>query len=329
MAANTIERFATALYEWCSSGSGISKFLKRLFTLFVLLHVATITCTAFGLLFIHLPRVCVFIILLCLVVPCFAIVLAILYGLMGFLIPFEQKAEFLLKVVLKTGMVSTIALFIFGFIIWGFAPAVSSLSPAKTSRILSSNVRLPLGEPYGIAIDPEGNLYLALQSYGRIQKYSPRGDFISGWFVDAKAGFFVFWMEEDGLLHADVGRTHLHRVFDLSGNLLTETEVKSHEESLRILRKAGDRMKTSDSYGNTYSIHGQNWLPRVVKVGVDGDVSIVLEDPLYLSMLKASQPAYVLFLTGLFTTVLFSLLIRVNKANIEDRKIDFPDRRGL
>src|SRR5262245_7627752 len=46
-----------------------------------------------------------------------------------------------------------------------------------------TTTEFPPADPYDVAVDSQGRIYVALIYYGRVQRYSPEGKFETGWHV--------------------------------------------------------------------------------------------------------------------------------------------------
>jgi len=74
------------------------------------------------------------------------------------------------------------------------------------------------GEPYGIAVDPEGDVYVADRFYGRIRRISPSGNVVT------IAGSGYLSGNEDGLSLQAKFRKPTHLALDAEGNLYISDE---------------------------------------------------------------------------------------------------------
>ncbi|MCC6705564.1 MAG: NHL repeat-containing protein [Thermomicrobiales bacterium] len=79
-------------------------------------------------------------------------------------------------------------------------------------------------EPVGIAIGPDGNVYVADSGNGRISVFSPEGEPLAQWTIDAWAGnaFFEPYLAfgRDGLLYVTSSATGSVEVIGRDGQLL-------------------------------------------------------------------------------------------------------------
>ncbi len=65
---------------------------------------------------------------------------------------------------------------------------------------------------------PDGGRYSAIQGYGRVQRYSSRGEFQNGWFVDSAGGILRLGLSKDGHVVAFSARQKKAEVFNPEGN---------------------------------------------------------------------------------------------------------------
>jgi hypothetical protein len=179
--------------------------------------------------------------------------------------------------------------------------------------IFPTNVIFPLSCIRGIAIDRDSNIYLAISSYGRIQKYNSRGEFVKGWFVKT-SGVFDIWVNND-YIHAILARTHKHMVFDLDGKIIEDINITDKKEERSLWEKA-ERSVDKDPYGNIYLVEHSKWSPKVLKVNPNGVKSVVIRNPFYFHLVRDPTPSWYLMIIGLLMSVIFGMLLKYKVRHI-------------
>jgi len=303
---NRLDRLIKVEDNWYNSRTKAARNIKILFAFCVLILFVAIAATFFTLIFLYLPRLSAYIILTCMGVPLIVIVVALLV----------QKIN---AGVWITAKAMSVLLAFFCFWLWIFVSGIGTEMDYIRMRLFSSQTQFSLGHLSGIAVDDESRIYLAVQTYSRIQVYNKKGDFVKGWFVEAGGGIFDVWVEGKDSIHVVTSRMRTHDVFDSSGRLLKSIKVTSNEESSALFKKAGG-LKTKDFSGNTYSILSPEWFPRIVKLTSDGKYSVVIEDPFYLWLVKTPLPIFLVFATSL---IMLTVLGKVIK-----KKVCFPQIDG-
>lgn len=125
-------------------------------------------------------------------------------------------------------------------------------------------VELPLSAISDVAISDEGDLYIAIASHGRIQKYSPDGKFLGGFEIEFAGG--AFCLDIDGSeLTVSIARRDAADVFDLSGNIISANTPISEDEYHESCRKDAqidsrlDRTIVSFDDGQSITIKRKSW----------------------------------------------------------------------
>lgn len=163
-----------------------------------------------------------------------------------------------------------------------------------TTRSQLATTEFPLGIPSDVAVDSQGRIYVVDELLGRVQRYSPDGEFERGWFgprTDKKLKVFLVRIgDDDRVIVGD--RLHTY-TYTSDGSLL---EVKSAEDELRrqVLR---GKAPTAP-----YAIHGI--IPHIVDTRT-GRTVIAL--PWQLRLIAFPFPAGVYFLIGVTFIVLGDL----------------------
>jgi len=165
---------------------------------------------------------------------------------------------------------------------------------------VTPNTELPLGAPESIAVDRDGNVYLAANFYYRIQKYSPDGEFLRGW--PSNDNDPRIRINEDNQFELANNRKTRKgdypdtlATYDLEGNLISEEVIDGcyfefGEECERLCR---------DKNGNLYSIHNKWWRPHIIKTSYLGVKTKIVQTPWYLWLFLGPFPAWIFFAVGL------------------------------
>lgn len=294
--AKRCDELADKLKNWYNSlDSLLLAFLVLAIVICLLIFVATILFTIFGLIMLYLPRLCTLLIITCISVPLGVLVIGLSLKRISAGLWFMGTALSILSLIISVGL--------------GFFDGQNFLPKSVCARIFSNQTQFPIGDPRGLAVDNEGRIYIAIHSYSRVQVYSNEGEFITGWFIEAGGGSFYIWLEDNNHLHVVTSRTDRHDVFNLSGILLKSPKVTSNEENRLLFIKAGG-ISEQDIFGNNYAIESPEWFPKVRKVTVNGEESVVIKDPYYFWLAKAPQPILIVGLIGLIMTVIFVKIIK-------------------
>ena len=147
-----------------------------------------------------------------------------------------------------------------------------------------SSIEFPLGDIQDIAVDPEGNILLALGFYGRIQLYDAAGHFQRGWSADSRGGSFTVVFRSGGIVASHAVRRGSTVLFDLSGRRLSETTADPLPEY------RGPSLSVSAPDGSTLRVRDRILWPKLVREK-DGVTSTVLTGPWYLRTLTGPFPA--------------------------------------
>jgi len=173
----------------------------------------------------------------------------------------------------------------------GLGVTISVDMPASVrDRLFPGDSRFPLHANDMIAVGRDGDIFIGLQHYNRVQKYDRTGAFIKGWSLGG-SGIFSLWLDDDEQLHVARSRARCHDVFDTSGKQLTRAKVTNLAEMSSLLAKsrAGE---TSTSSGVTYRLGRSGWQTQVVRVVPSDQPVTVIRDPFPLSL--ASPPMAVI-----------------------------------
>lgn len=160
----------------------------------------------------------------------------------------KSKSVLLLKTL-------SLILFIIAGLNW-FAPSL-----IRNTNLIKSSTELPLAHLQGIVADQQGNVYLGIQFYQRIQLYDSTGTFQKGWFVNADGGIFRMKTNDLNQLEVATARTNLHYIFDQDGNILTLNE---NREAYSDFGDTNEYMYESQD-GTNYTISLPTLWPHIIK----------------------------------------------------------------
>jgi len=148
----------------------------------------------------------------------------------------------------------------------------------------------PLTEVGCIAVDANGQVYCGLVGMGRVQQYSPNGDFIRGWQVDASGGLFYMQVVADRL-YVRTTRTHRLYEFDLNGRQPST-------------RPSDDRMSGFPDQPVAYADGSTYWVsnglsPRLMKRDPYGRTTVLVASPAYLWPISGPGQAWLTAVVGM------------------------------
>lgn len=158
----------------------------------------------------------------------------------------------------------------------------------------------PLSTVEDVAVDRDGQVYVALAYYGRIQIYDKSGKFIRGIFVDAHGGAFCLNFDKEGHIEITTAKGQKEITMDRNGKILKIADVSSL--NLRLcFERAENGWEAHD--GQKYFLHDGYFSPSIIKS--NGAVEHTLIDtPFFLVPFVAPIPA---FLCSLFFITIGSI----------------------
>ncbi len=169
----------------------------------------------------------------------------------------------------------------------------------------SEYIRFPLNNVNDLVIDSEGRIYTESGFWGRLQVYSPNGDFLRGWFSGSCGGACQLELDNDGQVHVYTARGHQHYVYNEMGELISKTDLLETE----FYKYEGEVTETVDHLGNRYQIRDRYLFPKVVRITPSDDIDLVIGNPLYL---KLFEPTFVV-LSVVIALILLSFVERREK----------------
>lgn len=320
----TLNRLGKApdnLKRWYESGTSIrNRVFKTAIMLALIILVIETHSAVIGLIMLHIPKLTASIVLISAVFPGIIILLTPILLVIELACKFSQKIERFNAGLWITALFLSLLLWIISFGLWWFGGIGLTRIPLLMRTLFHhSTTQFPLGDLGGIAVDDEGNVYLASIAYERIQVYNSQGEFSKGYFVESGGGLFDIWIE-DNHLHAVISRGYRYHVFDLNGKLIRRTKIGSHDEYEKLLKKAAG-LEIQDAFGNTYAIQSAERFPKVVKISPNGEQSVLINNPWYLCLLQNAQPVFSLGIAGLLMTI---ILVGIIKLKVDFRKFSTP-----
>ena len=263
------------------------KFFKVCIVLFLFIFILVPISIFTGTICLRMPRIYFLFFIFCYLAPLLILVSNIILLFFSLLFPSHFK---MINFKIFTGAWNILVLYIlFSVSILFFSNNDTHFLPFSTkSKLIDNQVRLPLSSPTGLAIDKEGYLYVALSTYGRIQKYSIDGKFTKGWFVNTAGAYFDIWIDENNFLHAIIARGGGHEIFDLNGNLMSDNNVSS-DESMQLFNIAEEyKAKLADK--GVLEFKSKGWVPEIIlsKSFANKEQSIV-RDSFRLQILQTRQ----------------------------------------
>lgn len=158
--------------------------------------------------------------------------------------------------------------------------------------ILPETMIFPMGYADGVVKNEGGLLFVALQSYNRIQIYDASGKFIKSKYIDASGGIFKIELDEDGCVNVYTSRKNKHYKLDEKGNIVLNEDYTGqyeHHDTYYI-----------DEEGSKYYVSCKYLYPRVIKEDNLGSKHIIIKQPVYLWVLGAPLPSFLIGVIGIF-----------------------------
>jgi len=210
----------------------------------------------------------------------------------------------------KYGVVLVYLIWIIGFL----TPFICGILSHIGVRMQSSKIRLPLGNPGGIAVDSIGRIYCTANIYSRLQVYDNEGQFLQGWFVPISPSAADVQVDANDHIHVgtsnyDIGRNEReYAVFAASGKLLGKVMKPLESSSVFGQTKGAD--------GNLYKTENYWLFPRIIKITPTGEQTVIIFDPLYLSFIKAPIPSFAGVFGMAFVYGIWKLWKKKTKENV-------------
>lgn len=218
----------------------------------------------------------------------------------------------------------TITILWFWFTIGAIGVATVLLSHAISSlgfRMLSSNIRFPLGGVSSLVIDQEGHLVVYSTDLSRLQIFNQKGDFLKGWYVPSASpmpGSSEMYLDEKQHIHL-ILLNEEHYVFNFEGDVLEHSSEKGIWEKVHELYVPPPTYK--DHMGNKYIFQDSLFVPHILRVNPEGDSIAIVSDSIYtlpwrgkLTLIFFAFPGTILAVTILWSRK------KIGKQNFESPK---------
>lgn len=296
--AETWGKYGGSFVKWVLEEKRfIYKLPKMLIALGLLFIAANTLGLTVGLGIIHLPLISTILIATCLIISPTLLLWAVVMP--------RVSAKILVTALALSVLLCVI---VFGAGVFSGLVAMNLPEPVRKT-LFPNNTPFPLGDLRGIAVDSDCSIYLGVQGYSRIQKYSSQGQFLNGWFVKTGGGVFDIWVEDNSTIHVVSARPNNHDVFDSNGILLERMKITSNDEYRSLLMKTRGKIG-EDTRGNTYLAEPSIWSPKVIKISPDGQKTVLIKDPFYFHLVRAPWPSWGILLIGMVMSISLGFLVR-------------------
>lgn len=161
--------------------------------------------------------------------------------------------------------------------------------------VIKYDGELPLGDIQGFAVDTAGTIYIASGGYGAVQSYSSEGRFLHQWSAKANGGSFSIGLNKEQQIVAYTVRDPRMLVFEPDVRLISESGMK-----IDIMAQ-GNSPTTIEANNARYDLIG-GLFPRVDRK--TSSTTTIVDQPLYLDLIKSPMPAWLLFAIGLVANML-------------------------
>jgi hypothetical protein len=189
-------------------------------------------------------------------------------------------------------------------------------------RMLSSNIRFPLGGVSSLVINQEGHIIVYSTDLSRLQIFDKKGDFLKGWYVPSAsptAGSSEMYLDKNQYIHL-ILLNDQHYVFNFEGDVLEHSSEKG------IWKKVHEPYVPPPIYidhmGNKYIFQDSLFMPRILRVSPEGDSVAIVSDSIYTLPCRGKLTLVFFFAfpgTILAVSILWSRKKR-GKQNIESTK---------
>lgn len=174
----------------------------------------------------------------------------------------------------------------------------------------SSKLQFPLGAEGCalIALDKQGRIYYAVESYHRLQVYDKHGRFLRGWFAPIESDQHRdLYVDEDDYVH--VVRNDQDYTYSPKGELISVDRFSGKRPDNQA------NALVTDSEGNTFRVESPFLRPRLVRTTATGVESVLVSDSLGLWIIKCPLPMALFF----FPTLVFAALLLGRVSDLRKR----------
>ncbi|NQX76958.1 hypothetical protein [Gilvibacter sp.] len=166
-------------------------------------------------------------------------------------------------------MITLVRIFSGAFILWGLLNFIGA--SLISSGNINYNKELPLNGVEDFAVDSEGNIFLGLQDFGKVQMYNSNGQFIRNWQVDKSGGTFTLKITgKDELVIYSIRNNSLTYYNSLGSTI---TPQKKQTETIEYSRS--DREFT-DLQNRKYKLQG-NILQEIIQL--EPERKLIVKEP--------------------------------------------------
>ena len=156
---------------------------------------------------------------------------------------------------------------------------------------INYNKELPLSHIESIQIDEDENIYLGLQFYGYVQKYSSTGEFLGNWRVNRAYGGSIVLEILESKLHVTSAKGRSIEIFDKNGKIIETILNSISYDPLKKLTRIEHRN------GNIYELQG--WLDtKIIQRDSSEKTRVIVEMNWLHKLLRAPFPAMLIFMVG-------------------------------
>jgi|GEM_PF-5753032 len=100
-------------------------------------------------------------------------------------------------------------------------------------------------------------------------------------------------------------------IYDIYGKLLTKQKVR-----LQTKKFCNGQRSVKDSNGNTYSITGSLFIPKIIKTASEGKQFVIINESLDLLLIKIPLPWFVIWFFTFICSLIFAKLVKDESARL-------------
>lgn len=163
---------------------------------------------------------------------------------------------------------------------------------------LSEGIQYPILNPIVVMLDNEGGVFIGIQAYGRIQKYSPQGTFEKGWNIDAGGGTFYLWRRNQDSFSVYSVRTRKYSIYDMVGNIVHSERITPSVRDEILPEMPINALEAINERGEHFMLRRDVWTPVVVKRKADLGEEQLFKDP--YGFLPKRVPMAIILITSVF-----------------------------